>query len=502
MMKRGMALLLALILMLTLAPASMALNNLGTAYVTGGWLRLRSAPSFQAETIASYASGTPVTVHEILGDWYHVSLADGKSGYMLGSYLRWGGSQPVSDIAYITSSNGKPVRLRSGPGTNYGVIATYRVGTQVTILSRGTTWHYIRIGSQTGYMMSQYLTSSYTPTPTAQPQTGYTAYVTSSNGLAVRLRSGPGTNFGVIGTYNPGTRVTVLNHGSVWDYIKTATQTGYMMTKFLTTSTPQYNQVTAVAISSMTPRVGDTLWATVTPSGAAVLYTWFNENGTYLANTQSYTVKSSDLGHTLRVMVAGTSGWSGTAYSGTTSPVTGSGGTTQLTGVTIDTVTPRVGQVMRASLTPAGASATFAWYRSDGSLVSSSSSYTPVQNDVGFSFYVVAIGTGSSTGAVTSAYTGQTVSGAVTDTALSGYVSLPLTSVTGIPLTPTISLNSSNVTYAWYMDGTLVGTGSQLIPTMEMAGHDVRLVVTAMPGSGYQGSVSSGYCTIYAMLGL
>lgn len=502
-MKRLLALLLTAALLSGLVTGAWALGYIGTAYVTGGWLRLRSAPSFQAETLASYANGTRVTVHEINGEWYYVSLSDGNAGYMLGSYLSWtGGTQPVSDIAYVTSTNGLSVRLRSGPGTNYSVIAAYKVGTQVIILSRGTTWHYIKVGSQTGYMMAKYLTGSYTPVVTAPPQTGYTAYVTSENGLSVRLRSGPGTNFGVIGTYKPGARVTVLSHGPVWDYIQTSTQKGYMMTRFLTTSVPTGNQVTAVAVSNTNPRVGDTLYATVAPAGAAVLYTWYNETGAFLANTQSYTVRASDAGHSIRVMVTGTGAWTGTAYSAATAVVGGGTVNTQLTAVSVDTAAPRVGQVMRAVLSPAGATATYAWYRSDGSLVGSASTYTPTQADVGFSFYVVAIGTGSCTGAVTSAYTGQTQGSAVADQALTGYVSLPAAATTDVPLVPTMSLNSTNVTYAWYMGSTLVGTGAQLIPTYEMAGHEVRVVVTAMPGSGFQGSVSSGYCSIYALLGL
>ena len=40
------------------------------AYVKGGWLRLRATPSFDAPTLASYYTGTAVTVLSASGSWY------------------------------------------------------------------------------------------------------------------------------------------------------------------------------------------------------------------------------------------------------------------------------------------------------------------------------------------------------------------------------------------------------------------------------------------------
>ena len=219
-----------------------------TGTVHGGWLILRSQPSYNGAVISSYPIGTVVTITGKQGSWYAVTAPDGLKGYMLGDYLYVnGGSQPKPSggtTAYITSANGLNVRLRSGPGTGYSIIAAYAPGTKCTILSSGNNWCRIRIGSYTGYMMTRYLTSNPQPQPQPQPkpQPGpggqYQVYVTSRNGKGVNLRSGPGKGYASIGFYSVGTSATMISYGSSWSYIYIGNRYGYMMSEFLTTTRP------------------------------------------------------------------------------------------------------------------------------------------------------------------------------------------------------------------------------------------------------------------------
>ena len=391
-MKR--VLMIALALMLLALPAVQALAD--TATVTGGWLRLRAMPSFDADTLASCPSGTIVTILSASGSWYYVQLSDGTRGYMYGAYLKLNGD---SDTAYVTSSIGLPVRLRSGPGTGYSVIATYAVGTQATILTRGTSWHYVLINGQYGYMMAQFLSGG--------ASSGYTAYVTSSNGLSVRLRSGPGTGYGVLGSYSVGTQVTVLEHGDTWDYIKVGSRDGYMMTRYLTTVKPTpATTISGVTLSSYAPTVGQTLSASVSPAGAAVTYQWTNDAGTILSNQASYTVPSSQLGRKLRLTVTGVGTYTGSATTAYTLAVTsGESPSYTVTGVTVSETSPEVGDTLYATVQPSGASVTYAWYRSNGVQLATTQYYTVQSGDAGYRLYCVAIGTGTTTGAAVSTYT-------------------------------------------------------------------------------------------------
>lgn len=123
-MKRFFSTLLVAVMLLGLVPAA---STAATQYasVTGGWLRLRSAPNYNASTITSYYTGTQVEVLGTSGKWYHVQTPDGRTGYMHGDYLVLGGVapslKPDGSTAYVTSRNGYGVRLRRGPSTVTGV---------------------------------------------------------------------------------------------------------------------------------------------------------------------------------------------------------------------------------------------------------------------------------------------------------------------------------------------------------------------------------------------
>ena len=125
------------------------------------------------------------------------------------------------------------MRLRSGPSTGYRVIAVYEVGTKVSVLQSGVLWSRIQVGTTVGYMMSEFLTTTPPGGPTPPPGGDDLATVRSDNGYGVRLRSGPGYSYSIIGVYSVGTRVTVLSRGADWDYIRVGSRTGYMMNYFL-----------------------------------------------------------------------------------------------------------------------------------------------------------------------------------------------------------------------------------------------------------------------------
>ena len=241
-MKRNTAILIIItILMTVVLPAGSALAE-KTGIVKGGWLILRAAPTFSGKIRSSYPTGTIVTITGQVGSWYAVTAPDGLKGYMLGDYLQvssgGGGSVPAASTAYVTSANGLNVRLRSGPGKGYTILAAYAPGTQCTILSSGKNWCRIQIGSLTGYMMTQYLTSQITPQPTPVKPDGTKVWVTSQNGKGVNLRSGPGKNYASIGFYSVRTEALMITRGATWSYILVGNRYGYMMTQFLTDRQP------------------------------------------------------------------------------------------------------------------------------------------------------------------------------------------------------------------------------------------------------------------------
>ena len=230
-MKRIVILSLVAVMVLTLLPVlSASAAEYGT--VVGGWLRLRTGPSYDATILKSYYTGTVVEILGTSGDWYNVKTPDNKAGYMHSDYISLG-SSPSTLTKYVTSINGYGVRLRTGPSKGYRVIAVYSVGTKVSVLQTGVIWSRIQIGSTVGFMMSEFLTSTAPGSSPSTPEGDDMASVWSSNGYGVRLRSGPSKSYSIIGLYSVGTRVDVQTRGADWDYILVGSRLGYMMNEFL-----------------------------------------------------------------------------------------------------------------------------------------------------------------------------------------------------------------------------------------------------------------------------
>lgn len=257
MKKKILSLVLGLILLLSVQLCACAAYTEGTVW--GGWLILRDEPSYAGNILASYPTGTIVSITGSTGSWYAVRTPDGKTGYMYSKWLKVKGEPsdviPAGTTVYVTSSNGANVRLRTGPAQSYSILAAYAPGTEGTMISYGKNWSLIQIGSFKGYMMTQYLTTRGTPVPTPVPSKEYTVYVTSRNGYGVYLRSGPSKSYSAIGFYSVGTKATMVSEGKTWSYIRIGTRSGYMMTEFLTETEP-YNPSPIVGAPTVTSRNG------------------------------------------------------------------------------------------------------------------------------------------------------------------------------------------------------------------------------------------------------
>jgi uncharacterized protein YgiM (DUF1202 family) len=96
-----------------------------------------------------------------------------------------------------------------------------------------------------GYVVNSLLSKKKVkPSGNASTSTGvsgvnYYAYVVNAGYRSVNLRATPDENGAIVDTYPTGTRVFVVSHGPTWDKVELDDgNTGWMMTKFLTTAAP------------------------------------------------------------------------------------------------------------------------------------------------------------------------------------------------------------------------------------------------------------------------
>ncbi len=98
------------------------------------------------------------------------------------------------------------VKLRDKPSRGGSILGQYYAGTPVTVLSESDGWAKVRIGSQTGYMMSEFLETN----PSPEPTLGY-LYLPESDGFVTftgldgtelrRLEQGDILVFGTVGDH-------------------------------------------------------------------------------------------------------------------------------------------------------------------------------------------------------------------------------------------------------------------------------------------------------------
>ena len=488
MMKRLTALMLTLTLLLCMAAVPVAsADGYATATVKGGWLRLRDGASTEAKTISAYFTGTTVTILGGSGEWYHVLAPDGKTGYMHSGYLTitgsiTGGQLEENASAAVTSQNGKPVRLRSGPSVQYSIMATYPVGTPLTVLTVGDIWSKVQIGGRIGYMMNEYIRlgsgAGNTGSGSGVTAGSYTAYVVSHNGKTVVLRSGPSKQYEVLASYNVGQKVTVNSYGATWCQVTINGLDGYMMTEFLSTVKPETSEGSSGTYTAyVTSQNGKGVRLR---SGAGKI---FPAVATYSVGTPATVLEYGK--SWCKVRINGSIGYMMTEFLTTKAP-------DMVTGVTLNATSVQVGDTLQVTVTPASATVAITWISDQGKTLGYGSSYTVKSGDVGRKIRASALGSGFTSGTAVSAWATVQASLISRVYQLKSVTISDTTPAAGQTLTVTLSPSGATADVTWYRDnGVIVGSGASY--TVRAADVGYQLYAAAKGTGDTRGEVTSGF---------
>ena len=289
----GLVLILLLCAFVLMASAASSLRYIVS--VNSAPVNMRWEPSKDARVIRKLVTGKTVTVLEVQGNWTKI-MVEGRIGWVMSIFLSE--EDPLlkpEEERYITSPNSMAVNVREGATKSSGewayvmVIAsgeygyvqkTYLVpddpyyyeeiisgtdravyivcedgdinirekpdiksdlvgripsGTEVILISAGTEWSKIDTGKMVGYVQNIYLSNIPGETP---PESEYTAYVLSSDSMAVNFREGANRSAKVIDRLVTGTEVKVLSTEGSWSKIEVNGKTGYMMNMYLIDTQP------------------------------------------------------------------------------------------------------------------------------------------------------------------------------------------------------------------------------------------------------------------------
>lgn len=230
-----------------------------SAWVTNDDSAMRVKPEGTATTLAKLARGRKVTVLTHGSTYDYIDAGSLGKGYIMNGFLSkkkvaasGNASQNMAVTgggyyAWVLNAGGRKVNLRSDASTNAPIVNQYPSGTKVYVIAHHAKWDEVSVDGNTGYMMNQFLSTDEpapTPTPdpsvtTAPPGGGtYTAYVNTANKKALNARKGNSENYSVKFKIPYGAAVTVLKHGTKWDYVQYNGKKGYVNNKFLWTTKP------------------------------------------------------------------------------------------------------------------------------------------------------------------------------------------------------------------------------------------------------------------------
>ena len=201
--------------------------------VQGGRLNLRQEPSLEASVLGQYPTGTWMNVHEEIGDWSKVTVGD-KQGFVLSKFLTAGAS---SGTLYVRTNTGIGLNLRDEPSMSGNIITSFKPGTAVKVLNRGSEWSKVQVGDETGYMATRYLTGSLNSGSTGSTAAKEGVVKNPGANQVLLLREKPSTDARVLGNFRNGTKVSITGESGDFYKVTVAGKSGYMMKKFISVTT-------------------------------------------------------------------------------------------------------------------------------------------------------------------------------------------------------------------------------------------------------------------------
>lgn len=239
-LKRAASLALILAMLFTLAAPALAVEYVIVTTTTS----IRSSASQSSNNIiTSIAKNSILEKTGTTGSWTIVNY-NGASAYILTSKVQSysSGSGSISSgsgtgtiiVESGTSSSTNVVttgkaNIRKGPGTNYSIVTTVSMGTTLQKIGVTGTWTIIDWNDGTAYISTSLITAG----SGSSGGTSSTSTNTMQATANVNVRSGPGTNYSIVGWLAQGSTITKTGTSGNWTRVTYNNQTAYISSAYL-----------------------------------------------------------------------------------------------------------------------------------------------------------------------------------------------------------------------------------------------------------------------------
>lgn len=238
--KRALSLILVLAMLFALASPAFAASYVIVTTSTN----IRSSASQSSNNIvSSIAKNSILEKTGTTGSWTIINY-QGATAYILTSKVQAysSGSGVLADTNttiiesnVVTSSSsvvttGK-ANIRKGPGTSYSIVSTVAKGTTLQKIGVTGTWTIVNWNDGTAYISTSLITAGSGSTNTSGSTSSSSMQATAN----VNIRSGPGTNYSIVGWLAKGATITKTGTSGNWTRVTYNNQTAYISSAYLKT---------------------------------------------------------------------------------------------------------------------------------------------------------------------------------------------------------------------------------------------------------------------------
>jgi N-acetylmuramoyl-L-alanine amidase len=190
-------------------------NISGTVQVTVDGLNVRAGPGTSHANVSRVSRGVFPYLAERNG-WYRILLPQGRAGWVSGQFavpVSAGGSETESlpGAAVVRAST---LNVRSGPGTEFGILSQVRSEMFVPVLESRSNWHRVLLPDDS----QGWIAGSFAEFMAPDSKSSRTAMI---NVPSLNMRSGPSTGYRILGTGTLGSEFKIINSVPGWFNILT-----------------------------------------------------------------------------------------------------------------------------------------------------------------------------------------------------------------------------------------------------------------------------------------
>ncbi|WP_246187534.1 N-acetylmuramoyl-L-alanine amidase [Ornithinibacillus caprae] len=142
---------------------------------------------------------------------------------------------PINQIVYANEAiiNVDNLNVRSGPGTNFGVVGQIHTDETYKIIQIDDEWVEIQLETGTGWVSREFIT-----TKGDQEETSPSIPIEGEKSIEIvfentQIRNGPSTDYDIIDFVNKGTKLNVVAETEDWYQIENDSVEGYVLKKLV-----------------------------------------------------------------------------------------------------------------------------------------------------------------------------------------------------------------------------------------------------------------------------